>query len=1572
MDGTVTMPATQLDRENPWPGLESFEENARDYFHGREAEAEDLLRRVSDAPLTVLFGKSGLGKTSLLKAGLFPRLREKNFLPVHVRLDIRPDAPELGEQLRDALLAEIARKRVDAPPFAPDETLWEYLHRADLELWNEQNYPLTPVLVLDQFEEVFTLGERLPNSVEGCKIDLGDLAENRIPAALASRLAIDPSAAQGLDLRRMAYKLVVTLREDFLPHLESWRTAVPSLGRVRVRLLPMRPEQALSAVYDTAPHLLDEPLARRIVAFVAAAQIATTQAQGEGAAPQATGDGEIEPALLSLFCRGLNERRKQQGANRFDEQLLEGAQQGIIADYYRSCVEGLSDSVSRFIEADLITEKGFRNSYAKDDAVPAFLTEEQLDRLINRRLLRVEERYGTARIELTHDLLTRAVMADRDRRRVEEEKASLARRAEEERQALAVQARTQRRRVLAMAFVTLICLAFAGVAAWQWWAAVTATKAAEEATRVAEKAQASSEARRTETEARLIFDDSEDGEALVKATLLSVASVRHTRTVDGQISLTRFLGLLPKSPLWRRSVAQPANVTIGHGRRALAVSPDGARIAAVGGSGPVQLLDAHTGQPLRSFEAPQRRNTARTVLAFSPDGAFLVLGCGDQACVLDASSGQLLARLPSATTRHGDMVWSASFSPDGQRLAMSSYHSSEILVYDVATWHTTATIHSREGAVFSVAFSPGGKWLATGASSGLQLWRVGHDEAPAAQVRTAGLVWSIAFQPDSSGLITAGQWLQAWNIVEGDGPIRIEAGVSKTINAHTVLPVSRHDRSCFAAAARDAVYLLCNESLDEVLRIPVSSAAAVFSPDGRWLFNEQNDGILAGWPLDAGPDALRTPVGAPVLSMASAERWLAAGTDSGEVAIVGVDTWKARRRLHLPAPAAPVDKVTASSDGRWLVVAQGPSLRVFDANNWREVASKTYGHDVEGMAFNTGNRWLIVVTSTTVAVWQPGVWRERRRLKHDARIDVVRVSPNGRQLATTTHWGAGHDSGVHLTRLFDLASGNEIGWEYTAGSSSFSQQFMEREAAGRQQALAGGDTASVQEAASSWPALELKEPSERVSTDGIWNVSVSGSVARLRDIAVNRDIGDFDHGDVITSVRFVPSRAPRWLVSAGDDGTLAVWRSGRRTWPARRVSGCRQSSIRKLWGNSSPMRMRKGAARRSHDECRVNLILFLGSGVSRASGLPLAGELTEVILGSSTIPLAEDPLHPRLRAGELRQRIESLLRIMADFDTRDAKRTNALFRSRTSSYEDLFYLCEEMTNWRIGLADNSTLTSFMKAIERRARPLLSGPNLAARLDDLGLLASEARLFIQAVTTTMLRGGEPAGLDLIVDLARSGRISQLNIVTLNHDTLVEQLMEKGGLELTDGFGPPDGDVRWYDDRLYDAGRTSARLFKLHGSVSWYRFVVDGLPRTAVVRRNHSGDVFDGKGNLLRRLIQDAAFLTGGNKAIRYQHGIYLDLLFRFQEVLRGCDVILMCGYGWGDAAINLRLETWMDDPRKRIVLLHPDPEEITARSMIIASAYNWWVSSGRLITVPQWLSQLSLGDIDRYLFDPAPV
>jgi hypothetical protein len=150
-----------------------------------------------------------------------------------------------------------------------------------------------------------------------------------------------------------------------------------------------------------------------------------------------------------------------------------------------------------------------------------------------------------------------------------------------------------------------------------------------------------------------------------------------------------------------------------------------------------------------------------------------------------------------------------------------------------------------------------------------------------------------------------------------------------------------------------------------------------------------------------------------------------------------------------------------------------------------------------------------------------------------------------------------------------------------------------------------------------------------------------------------------------------------------------------------------------------------------------------------------------------------------------------------------------------------------------------------------------------------------------------------------------------------------------------------------------------------------FALNGPPRPALVLRDHTEGLSDRERKPLKPWYQSPSFLTGGNKAISYQHGVYSDLQFRFQELLRRCDTILMCGYGWGDAAINLRLETWMDGPRKRIVLLHPNPEEIKNRSMIIASAYDWWVSSKRLISFPQWLSQVSLQETEKLLFDAMP-
>ena len=171
------------------------------------------------------------------------------------------------------------------------------------------------------------------------------------------------------------------------------------------------------------------------------------------------------------------------------------------------------------------------------------------------------------------------------------------------------------------------------------------------------------EALRLAGEARRQLEGADQsGDGLVKAVLLSVASVRSARTVDGHIVLTKSLGLLSRPPRWRQvlQAAPPQGGTVSR-LKALAFSADGTRIAATDGLGPVQLLDARSGQTVRSISV-QRRPAQFAALAFSPDGRQLIVGCAHQACVVDVASGRELLRLSPTDGRQNGTVWFAVFS----------------------------------------------------------------------------------------------------------------------------------------------------------------------------------------------------------------------------------------------------------------------------------------------------------------------------------------------------------------------------------------------------------------------------------------------------------------------------------------------------------------------------------------------------------------------------------------------------------------------------------------------------------------------------------------------------------------------------------------------------------------------------------------------------------------------------------------------------------------------------------------------------------------------------------------------
>jgi hypothetical protein len=423
MTATLEPVSQQLDAENPWPGLDSFSEEGEDFFHGRDLETAELLSRVKRDVLTVLHGQSGLGKTSLLNAGLFPRLRQEDFLPVYVRLAYSAGSPAPMVQISARIFEECEAHDVEAPPHKGIPSLWEYLHLANTAFWSPRNRVVIPVVVLDQFEEIFTLGRETRSDhtwVDEFVDALGDLVTNRPPARVLAKLESSPEGAVPYAFRRSNYRFLLSLREDYLADLESLQERMRVSTANRLRLTHMSTSKALESVIEAGRDLVHPPVARAIVAFTLGIK------PGDLPTNQPLPEREVEPALLSVFCRELNEKRREKGEGRIELDLLAGSQEAILVDFYERSLTGVDPGIRRFIEERLLTETGYRNSRALEEVLQETgVASAAIDALVQRRLLRREERFNVIRVELTHDVLTKVVKESRTRRRLEEERLAM-------------------------------------------------------------------------------------------------------------------------------------------------------------------------------------------------------------------------------------------------------------------------------------------------------------------------------------------------------------------------------------------------------------------------------------------------------------------------------------------------------------------------------------------------------------------------------------------------------------------------------------------------------------------------------------------------------------------------------------------------------------------------------------------------------------------------------------------------------------------------------------------------------------------------------------------------------------------------------------------------------------------------------------------------------------------------------------------------------------------------------------------------------------------------------------------
>ena len=398
----------QNTEQRPYRGMQTFSEKHKDLFFGRTKPVNDIFDLLKNNLLTVIFGKSGIGKSSLLNAGLVPKLRENFYLPVLIRIPFSDFTVDPLAYTQACIETEIKKYIFKDFTYPVNTPLWQFFREA-----NYTGGAVIPVLIFDQFEEYFSFGKQNKQYCEKFIKELSDLIENRMPAQLANN---DNYKILGTADIQNIFRVVISLREDFLAPLEDLSKIIPSLNKVRYRIMQLHGEEAFDAVYLPAKNLIDEVTAVHLLKKIIPKKIdadtngTITNTETE----DSWKDKDFEPYILSLFCYQVNEKRIAAKQNKISEALINLTKvETILSDYYTSSLKKYwrryHKKFGHILEKSLISDEGYRLLKPINSKEFKNISPEAINDMVNDRIIHRESRNDTSYIEISHDLLAKVV-----------------------------------------------------------------------------------------------------------------------------------------------------------------------------------------------------------------------------------------------------------------------------------------------------------------------------------------------------------------------------------------------------------------------------------------------------------------------------------------------------------------------------------------------------------------------------------------------------------------------------------------------------------------------------------------------------------------------------------------------------------------------------------------------------------------------------------------------------------------------------------------------------------------------------------------------------------------------------------------------------------------------------------------------------------------------------------------------------------------------------------------------------------------------------------------------------------